>query len=76
MNMFKLVNFPPDSLKLRLGVFDQSLGVSVWLKQPTKDWNYIGGISFFGCFGMIVLDLDAEGDKFVANSGPETGEKT
>ena len=33
-------------------------------------------LAFFGCLGVIVLDLDAEGDKFVANSGPETAEKT
>ena len=76
MKMFKLLNFPPDSLKLQwvslIKVSESVFG----LKQSTKDWNHIGGISFFGCLGVIVLDLDAEGDKFVANSGPETAEKT
>ena len=59
-----------------MGVFDQSFGVGVWLKQPTKDEITLKTLAFFGCLGVIVLVLDSEGDKFVANSGPETAEKT
>ena len=66
----------PWELKIAVGVFDQSLGVGVWLKQPKKTEITLETLAFFGCLGVIVLDLDAEGDKFVANSGPETVEKT
>ena len=41
----------------------------IGLKQSTRAWKHIWGTNSFGCLGLIVMDLDAEGDKFVANSG-------
>ena len=42
----------------------------VGIKQPTKARKHIRGAIFFGCLGVIMvdLDLDAVVDKFVANS--------
>ena len=38
--------------------------------------EHIGGTNFWGCQGVIVVDLDAVGGKFAANLWPKTAEKT
>ena len=48
----------------------------VSLRQSTRARKHIRDASFFGCLRVIVVDLDALEDKFVANSGPKTAEKT
>ena len=48
----------------------------VCLKQPTRAWKHIGSASFLGCLRVIVIDLDAVGEKFVADLWPKTAEKT
>ena len=74
--MFKLQKFPPDSLKLRWGSLIKVLESVFGPNSLQKTEITLKTLAFFGCLGVIVLDLDAEGDKFVANSGPETAEKT
>ena len=47
-----------------------------YASKPTKARKHIRGAIFFGCLWVIVVDLDAVGDKFAANSAPKTAEKT
>ena len=48
----------------------------VCLRQSTRAKKHFRYASFFGCLRVIVVDLGAVEDKFVANSGPKTAEKT
>ena len=48
----------------------------VCLRQSTRAKKHFRYASFFGCLRVIVVDLGAPEDKFVANSGPKTAEKT
>ena len=48
----------------------------VSLRQSTRAKKHFRYASFFGCLRVIVVDLGAVEDKFVANSGPKTAEKT
>ena len=48
----------------------------VGLRQSTRARKHFRYVSFFGCLRVIVVDLGAPEDKFVANSGPRTAVKT
>ena len=65
--------FVHSSLKHTVDLCSESVVV---LKQANRAWKYIGGNIFWGRLGVIVVGLDAEGGKFVANSWPKTAEKT
>ena len=66
----------PCELKHMVGVFIQSLRVSGRPQTAYHGLKAHWRSSFWGCFGMIVVDLDAVGHKFAANFSPETAEKT
>ena len=48
----------------------------VGLRQSIRAKKHFRYASFFGCLRVIVVDLGALEDKFVANSVPKTAEKT
>ena len=48
----------------------------VSLRQSTRVKKHFRYANFLGCLRVIVVDLGAPEDKFVANSGPKTAEKT
>ena len=74
--MFILLILPLTSQNTQWGSLLRGGDAVVGLKQPTSARKHIEGASVYGCLGVIVVDLDVLEDKFAANSGPKTAEKT